>query len=84
MKEVNLAMTKHELDKMFNYLDKNYENSIDYNAYLDLLRVPLNDTRREAVLRAFTQLDSKNSGAIHISILADRFNPYASARVIVF
>ena len=81
MKEVGLNMTKHELDKLFNYLDKNYENSIDYRAYLDLLRLPLNETRYGAVIKAFQYLDTKNAGQIPVSVLAERFNPYASTRV---
>eukprot|EP00331_Platyophrya_macrostoma_P029949 CAMPEP_0176456796 /NCGR_PEP_ID=MMETSP0127-20121128/31510_1 /TAXON_ID=938130 /ORGANISM="Platyophrya macrostoma, Strain WH" /LENGTH=527 /DNA_ID=CAMNT_0017846841 /DNA_START=40 /DNA_END=1623 /DNA_ORIENTATION=- len=81
VKEVGLLMTKHDLDKLFNFLDKNFENTIDWNAYLDLLRVPLSDVRRDAVLKAFSTLDSQNAGAVHVSVLAASFNPYASSRV---
>lgn len=81
VKEVGLVLTKHDLDKLFRYLDKNYENAIDYKAYLDLLRVPLTPRRREAVARAFHAVDLGHNGSVPLVLLAERYNPTASAKV---
>jgi len=48
-KEAGTSLTKHDLDKVYQYFDKNVENFVRYPEFIELLRGGLNQTRGDVI-----------------------------------
>lgn len=64
LKEAGFHLTKNEFDNIFRYFDKNCDDEISYNEFMQLIRGEMNERRLNAVAIAFKKLDKVGNGKI--------------------
>ena len=63
LKEAGFVLTKTEYDSLFRYFDKNADDKITYNEFLNGLRGDsYNEARRQVVDEAFRKFDKDGCG----------------------
>ncbi|KAL4489389.1 hypothetical protein ABPG72_002685 [Tetrahymena utriculariae] len=63
------------VEKVFYYLDKHNYGSINYEDFLNKLKVPLNPFRKSLITQAYTFLDRSNFGVINTAVVKSSYNP---------
>ena len=69
LKEMGIMLTKNESDKLFLFLDKNFDDQLVYAEFMRLLRENMSDNRVKTLHRAFAKLDTANKGYINLQDL---------------
>lgn len=70
----NVSFTNDEMTSLFKVFDKDGSNTISYDEFLIRLRPPMNQTRMNLVMKAFTKLDKTRDGKITCEDLANVYN----------
>jgi len=74
IREYGLGLSATETETLFNSFDYDGIGSINYEEFLRILRGPMSDKRKNAVLKLFDTLDVKNDGYIDVQDLKIKFN----------
>jgi len=73
-RDFQVEVTDNEIQKVFDYFDRNRDANINYDEFLLGMRGPINNFRRGLALQAFEKLDKDNSGVITTNDLVDVYN----------
>jgi calcyphosin len=63
-----------ELQVLMKYYDKNGDNCISYDEFVAGLREPLNERKRNIVLRAFDKIDTQGNGFVTFDDMGNAFD----------
>ena len=74
MVEMGLLLTDSELNKLFDFFDKDKSGTISFDELIQTLRGELNDRRLALVHIAFSILDTDNSGCIDGEEMASKYD----------
>jgi Ca2+-binding EF-hand superfamily protein len=74
MKEMKFDLSDPELRRVFDYFDTNRGGSIDFEEFIQGVRDPLNDRRRQLVSAAFSKLDRDGSGFVDAQEVASMYD----------
>ena len=64
MKEMNMNLSEVELRKLFEFFDADGNGTIDYEEFIQGVREPLTQRRRDLVALAFAKIDLDGSGVV--------------------
>ena len=73
-RDFQVDVTDNEIQKVFDYFDRNRDANINYDEFLLGMRGPINNFRRGLVLQAFAKLDKDNSGVVTTDDLVGVYN----------
>jgi len=81
LREFGLELGGEEVRDLFGQFDQDEDGSISYEEFLDAIRPPMSDPRKEAVAMAFNLLDVTEDGLVNIEDLRHRYNASAHPKV---
>ena len=81
LKENGHALTKTELDKLFRYFDKNGDDQVSYNCFMEAIRPAMSQCRTDCVKGVFAKLDADGRGVVCKKAMCDAYNAGAHPRV---
>lgn len=81
MKENGHVLAPSELERLFNYFDRNKDGVISYNEFIRAVRGDLGEKRKEAVGALFKQLDTSGAGEIDLGELAGLYKVESHPKV---
>ena len=64
LEKFGIRMSDNYLRTLFNALDLNQSGGIDFCEFMDRLRPPMSDCRKDVINEAFDKLDVNNDGAL--------------------
>ena len=67
MQDYMLGFSESEIATLFRTFDYDRSGLIEYNEFLRVLRGPMNNTRKQAVLKAFAKFDRDGNGYVDIN-----------------
>lgn len=73
LRECNINLTKTDYEKIFRYFDQNSDNAITFTEFIEMLREPLTDRKRECIQKAYYTV--KQEGALTLNKIAQYFSP---------
>lgn len=69
-----MEVTDNEIQKVFEYFDRNHDGTIVYDEFLLGMRGPMNNFRKNLVAQAFAKLDRDGSGVVTTEDLVGVYN----------
>jgi Ca2+-binding EF-hand superfamily protein len=81
MKENGHILYPQELERLFNYFDRNKDGVIYYNEFIRAIRGDLSERRKEAVDKTFKKLDAGSEGRIGLGQLASFYRVESHPKV---
>jgi Ca2+-binding EF-hand superfamily protein len=72
--DYGVDLPKEEIQELFNTIDKDNSGKIDFDEFLVALRPPMNNNRRQLVIKAFKKLDKTGDGIITTEDLKGVYN----------
>ena len=74
LNEYKINLTNDEIMLLFATFDKNENGVIEYDEFINLLRGPMNQKRKDIVTKAFNKLDIDKSGFIDMDEIKHSYN----------
>lgn len=74
LKKVGMPVSRTEAHSIFKMFDLNQDNLISSPEFMNMLKQPLNERRKNMVLRCFQQIDVDGSGVVELNDLKDIYN----------
>lgn len=66
LKGFRVDMTDEDIEKLFDYLDKDDNGNIDFAEFLRELRPPMSQARIDVTMEAFKKLDTSGDGILEV------------------
>ena len=74
VRDFRVGINDQEASALFNYMDANHDQSIDYEELIHRVRGPMNDARKALVKRAFVKLDRNGNGIVELDDIKGVYN----------
>ena len=73
--DFRFGITFEEVEKLFDYFDKERNGRIDYDEFIRRIRGQMSDSRKNIVEEIFNTLEPDQEGFVHINKVNQLFNP---------
>jgi len=73
--DFRFGITSEEVEKLFDYFDKERNGRIDYDEFIRRIRGQMSDSRKNIVEEIFNTLEPDQEGFVHINKVNQLFNP---------
>jgi len=73
--DFRFGITFEEIEKLFDYFDKERNGRIDYDEFIRRIRGQMSDSRKNIVEEIFNTLEPDQEGFVHINKVNQMFNP---------
>ena len=73
--DFRFGITSEEVEKLFDYFDKERNGRIDYDEFIRRIRGQMSDSRKNIVEEIFNTLEPDQEGFVHINKVNQFFNP---------
>jgi len=81
LKEAGTSVNKHDLDKLYNYFDKNSQNVVSYPELLRIIRGDLSNLREDFIVQTWFKLDIQGTRTVKFEFLKASYDPWGEPNV---
>ena len=74
-KDFKFGLSFDEVEKLFNFLDKEQNCRIDYDEFIRLLRGQMSNSRKNLIEKIFSTFEPDKDGYVHIKKINQFYNP---------
>lgn len=74
MRDFQIDIADGDIQKVFNFFDRDKDGSLNYDEFLLGVRGPINNYRKKLVEQAFAKFDRDGSGSVTIDDLKGLYN----------
>lgn len=74
MQDYMLGFSEGEIGRLFTYFDYDKSGLVEYDEFLRVIRGPMNQTRKNIVVKAFAVLDKDGNGYVDINDIRGTYN----------
>ncbi|XP_032076118.1 calcyphosin [Thamnophis elegans] len=74
LQDAGVPLERGEAEEIFSFCDKNKNGTLDFTEFLQALRPPMSNTRKEIIAKAFQKLDRTGDGLVTVEDLHGVYN----------
>lgn len=80
--EMGISLTLHDLNRLYRYFDKNFDNQVSYNEFIGVLSVPLSQNRANFAIEIYQRIAAGASVIDYVTI-GNHFEPLNDPEVTI-
>ena len=73
--DFNFGLSFEEVEKLFNYFDKERNDRIDYDEFIRVIRGQMSNSRKNLIEKIFSTFEPDKDGYVHIKKINQFYNP---------